>query len=152
AALVAAAQPRESTTFVFVPNNDAAPKPPDRGAPSDMDRVARARERAEKPDNPLPFSRGNSPERIDQPPREAARGRGPQPEPQPGPPSPEPQEPQTEPPPQRLPESASGLVLPPPTPQTLAGNAGRSTLPGGQLGKALANLDRYTRNEIFRNP
>ena len=34
---------------------------------SDLDRQARTAERAPKPTNPLPFSRGNSPERIDTP-------------------------------------------------------------------------------------
>ena len=36
-------------------------RPRDRGPASDMDRNARARERATKPNDPLPFSRGNTP-------------------------------------------------------------------------------------------
>jgi TonB family protein len=149
AVLMAEAQPKESTTFVFVPNNDSAPKPPVRGEASDLDRIARARERAPKPENQLPFSRGNSPERVEQPPHDTASGRGPQPEPQAGPPAPQEVEPET--PPQRLPESPSGLVLPQPNPQQQAGNFGRSTLPGGQLGKALTDLRRYTGTDVFRN-
>ena len=42
---------------------------------------AAAPERAKKPENLLPFSRGNTPERVDEPPREVARGQGPQPDP-----------------------------------------------------------------------
>ena len=48
------------------------------GRRSDKDRVARAPERAPKPTNPLPFSRGNSPERVEAlPPPAPARGQGP---------------------------------------------------------------------------
>src|SRR5207253_1755677 len=56
-------QPR----FVFVqPRLDMrAPRPPDRGEASDQDRLARAPERAKKPTDPLPFSRGNTPERVE---------------------------------------------------------------------------------------
>src|SRR5512140_3822687 len=56
-------------------------KPPERALPSDLDRRAAAPERAKKPENMEPFSRGNSPERVDTPPREVARGRGPTPDP-----------------------------------------------------------------------
>src|SRR5581483_4534494 len=56
---------QQNRTFVFVqPRVDRpAPKPPDRGELSDQDRIARAPERAPKPTNPLPFARGNTPER-----------------------------------------------------------------------------------------
>lgn len=62
---------REAERFVFVqPLEDVpAPVPPSPDADaSDMDRVARAPERAEKPTNPLPYSRGNTPEMVDSPP------------------------------------------------------------------------------------
>ena len=147
---MAQAQPQESTTFVFVPNNEVAPKPPPRGEASDIDRAARDRERAPKPD-PLPFSRGNSIERLDRP-QDAVRGRGPQPEPQAGPPAPQPQDAFPDPQPaEKLPESPSGLSLPAPKPQALAGNFGRSSLPGGNLGDALKNLQRYTETQTFKN-
>lgn len=138
-------------TFVFVPNNNAAPKPPPRAPASDIDRAARDRERPPKVDQ-LPFSRGNSPDYVDRPPQPAARGRGQQPEPQAGPPETQPQD--AVPPPEpteKLRESPSGLSLPAPKPQTLAGNYGRSALPGGNLGSALNNLQQYTRTETFRN-
>src|SRR3954466_3461566 len=61
---------RDHPRFVFVaPRNDiTAPKPPPRAEPSDKDRNATAPERAPQPTNPLPFSRGNSPERVESPP------------------------------------------------------------------------------------
>src|SRR5205814_907176 len=53
--------------FVFVqPRIDRpAPKPPVRGEFSDQDRVARTPERSPNPTNPLPYSRGNTTERIE---------------------------------------------------------------------------------------
>src|SRR6266852_9936608 len=75
--------PPEQTQFVFVqPRLERqVPKAPDRAESSDRDRIARAPQRAERPTNPLPFARGNSPERIEELQRQAARGRGPQPDP-----------------------------------------------------------------------
>ena len=51
--------------------------------PSDIDRQAQTRERAQRPTNPEPFSRGNSPEKTIEDPqqRQAARGQGPAPDP-----------------------------------------------------------------------
>ena len=148
---MAQAAPKESTTFVFVPNTDRAPKAPTLAPPSDLDRVARDREPAPKRDT-LPFSRGNSPDLVEQPPRDTARGRGAQPEPQAGPPQPQPQDAFPEPQPaEKFPESPSGLSLPAPKPQVLAGNFGRSSLPGGKLGDALNNLQRYTQSQTFKN-
>ncbi|HEX4348625.1 MAG TPA: TonB C-terminal domain-containing protein [Vicinamibacterales bacterium] len=147
AILMAEAHPPEHTTFVYIPNNNAAPKAPEMAPPSDLNRVARDQARAPKPDS-LPFSRGNSPDPINQPPKETARGRGA--EPQAGPPLTQPQD--TFPEPQVVQkESPSGLSLPTPTPQTQAGNYGRSSLPQGNLGSALNNLQRYTQSQTFRN-
>src|SRR5439155_18015696 len=76
-------QLRDQARFVFVePRVERpVPKPPPIGELSDRDRLARSPERAPKPTNPLPFSRGNTFERVDQPnvPREVARGQGPHP-------------------------------------------------------------------------
>jgi TonB family protein len=57
---------REDRTFVFVqPKVDIrALKPPPRAELSDIDRQARTIERAPNPTNPLPFSRGNTSERV----------------------------------------------------------------------------------------
>jgi TonB family protein len=54
-------------TFVFVrPRVDTpASRPPPRAELSDKDRMAQAPERAPNPTNPLPYSRGNSPERVE---------------------------------------------------------------------------------------
>jgi len=100
--------------FVFVaPRIDRpAPRPPQRAEPSDQDRIARAPERAPRPTNPLPFSRGNSPERVEAPPPPAqARGQGPEPEPAQG------QNAQNQ-PETKLPESQSALQVPRTSPQT----------------------------------
>jgi TonB family protein len=55
--------------FVFVqPRQDLeAPKPPPRPELSDKDRLARAPEQAQRPENALPFARGNSAERVEAP-------------------------------------------------------------------------------------
>src|SRR6266581_1823104 len=77
---------RDAPRFVFVqPRMDMpALRALPRAEPSDQDRVATAPERAKQPTNPLPFSRGNSPERVEAPPvapPERARGQGPTPDP-----------------------------------------------------------------------
>ena len=60
-------QQRENARFVFMAPKvemDRVP-PPQRAELSDVDRRANSVERAARPDNPLPFSRGNSAERVD---------------------------------------------------------------------------------------
>ena len=78
-------QQRERPRFVFMqPRRDVpSPKAPTRAELSDVDRTARTVERAPKPDNSLPFSRGNSPERIEAVPPPAPRA-APAPSPQNG--------------------------------------------------------------------
>ena len=63
--------------FVFVEPRIEAPAltPPRRPEPSDMDRTARAPDRAPVPENDLPMSRGNSPERVEAVPEERAADR-----------------------------------------------------------------------------
>jgi len=58
---------RDQARFVFVaPRVDLqAPKPPPRADLSDLDRKAQTVERAEKPTNNMPFSRGNTFERME---------------------------------------------------------------------------------------
>lgn len=146
---------RDQARFVFVqPRVDRrAPKPPDRAELSDFDRMARARERAQQPTNPLPFARGNSPERVEEMRRDAARGRGPKPDPAAG--QTARNQPQGPPPPDssqmKVPESPSGLELPsarPNVPQNAV--SGRTPGAGGSLGDALRNLQRYVQ-ESFDN-
>jgi hypothetical protein len=77
-----AAQQQQPERFVFVqPQVDLkALKPPERAEPSDQDRERRSVERAKDP-NPLPFSRGNTRDRVEQMDKETARGQGPTPDP-----------------------------------------------------------------------
>ena len=140
-----AQQPR----FVFVsPRNDiAARKAPERAESSDLDRTARTRERAPNPKNPLPFSRGNTSERVESVQKSQPRGQGPAPDPSAG------QETQArQPDAPRFPDSQSSLQLPSPTTQVVRnGVTGGSPTPGGRLGDALRNLQRYTQSENFEN-
>ena len=119
---------------------------PERSDPSDLNRAAASPLRAPKPDNPLPFSRGNSPERVDEPPRQIARGQGPQPDPAAGRPSDSQPDPA-----QKIPESQSAMQMPSNRTPAQNGANGRSATAGGSLGDALRNLQRYTQNEAFDN-
>ena len=145
---VAQQRPPDQTRFVFVQPRLERPvtKAPDRADASDLNRVARSPERAPKPTNDLPFSRGNTPERVDEPPKQLARGEGPQPDPAAGQPTQN-----TTPDQSKLPDSQSALQLPSRTPAPQNGANGRSTTSGGSLGDALRNLQRYTQSEAFDN-
>ena len=160
AARVLAAQEqrqRDQARFVFVqPRVERpVPTPPPVGELSERDRLARAPERAPNPTNPLQFSRGNSIERVDEPnrPREVARGQGPQPDPAAARAGQSDAAANSEQPANALkvPESQSALQLPsrPVAPQSGANNRGAT--PGGSLGDALRNLQRYTQGEAFDN-
>lgn len=153
AALVAQQQERpERERFVVVqPRVDMrALRPPQRAEPSDQDRERRSRERARAEENALPFSRGNTRERVEQMDREAARGDGPAPDPAAG-------QPQEQPQPAvdnaaRVPESVSALQLPTHRPPPVEEGAnGRRPFSGGSLGDALRNLQRYVQRDQFEN-
>jgi TonB family protein len=133
---------RENQRFVFVqPRIDTpAPQPKPNVDLSDLDRRAQAPQRATKPDNPLPFSRGNSPERTDTAQSVPERARGAETEIKPD-----------EQPPQPQPEEKLARVLP----QEDRGlrRAPQPSRPApGALGDALRNLERYVQNETFQNP
>src|SRR5436190_5640157 len=152
------APPRDQTRFVFVqPRVErSVPKAPDRAEASDRDRLARSLERAPNPTNPLPFSRGNTPERIDQPPAPVARGRGPQPDPAAGQMARNQQnQPQPDSKVMKAPEGSPVLTIPttkPAPPQNgTKGAAGAAPVPGGLMGEALRNLQRSMRDEGFQN-
>jgi TonB family protein len=153
---LAVAEPRQDQTrFVFVQPRREIPvsRPPDRAELSDRDRVVRAPERAPAPTNPLPFSRGNTIERIDQPP-EPTRGRGPAPEPAAGDPGrAQPAAPDSA--PTKLPEAPAPVTVPPPqaAPPQVArnGGQGRGAIPGGLLNDALRTLQRSMQSEAFEN-
>jgi TonB family protein len=118
---------------------------------SDLDRAARARERAPNPRNEMPFSIGKSPDRIEaQKQNEKARGEGPAPEAtmarnQASQPQVQQQQ-QAVPPP--LPDSTTG------TPYTSTQKPSLKPAPagGGSLGEALKNLKQYTDDQTFANP
>jgi len=128
---------RNQQRFVFVqPRVDTpAPAPPPRADLSDLDRRAASPEAAPRPENPLPFSKGNSAERAESTVAERARGEETQPTPEP--PSPEPPKQEA-----RLPDADNGLRRPMEVPK------GASSA----LGKALRNLDQYIQNQTFNNP
>jgi len=134
-------EPRtEAPRFVFVqPKLDLrAPKPPERGELSDIDRQARAVERPPAMTNPLPYARGNSTERVESRPDERARGRGPAEQPAPEAP------PQVETPEQALEAAKEGRYA-------MQQPQSAQPPPGGQLGEALRNLQKYVDKESFDN-
>jgi TonB family protein len=150
-----AAVPPGKTHWVFVePRVDVpAPKPPPRAPLSDENRVARTQERAPKPENPLPLSKGNTWEQVERR-DDPARGK---PDAAEAPPSDSPeQRAQLEPPApddrnrQVLPDSQSARLTLPPSSE--APSRGGSGLPRGALGDALRNLDRYVQTDQFENP
>ena len=120
--------------FVFVqPRLDVpAPKPREQFELSDENRIAQAPEIARIPENPLPFSRGDSSERVEAEVPETARGAE-------EPPQPEPEREAARP----LPPSDTGFRRPPEAQPPRA---------AGSLGEALRNLQRYVQNETFDNP
>ena len=130
--------PDDAPRFVVVePLNDVpAPKPPPRADASDMDRMAQAPDLGERPENPLPFSRGNTTERVETPPDERARNEGPAPEPAPAAPV-EAEDPTP------LPEAPNAPPAPVPNPEERQA--------GGRLGDALRDLQKYVQRETFAN-
>jgi TonB family protein len=137
-------QQRDNARFVFMaPKVDMrAPEPPKRAELSDIDRQASAAERALKPDNPLPFSRGNSPERID----EVA---GPRERPEPAAPPPAAGEPEPSRSAVPLPESPTASILrPKETDSTSDKKRGFAT---GVLSEAIRNVEKYAGGEKFNN-
>jgi TonB family protein len=131
---------RNERRFVFVAPRIDTPAPPKQDVPlSDLDRRAKAPERAAKPDNPLPFARGNTPERIDQA-QAAERAKGPETETKPD-----------NTPPQADPAEQVARALPP-SDQGIRRAPETSRPAPGALGDALRNLQRYVQNETFNNP
>jgi len=123
--------------FVFVqPRLDTpALRAPDRAELSDLDRRAQDPVIVRKPENPLPFSRGDTAERVEAAEAERAKGAD-NPD---APPQPEPETQVA----RVTPPGETGLRRPLETPLTR---------PGGSLGEALRNLQQYVQNERFDNP
>jgi TonB family protein len=146
---------RERPRFVFVrPRNDElAQRPPERAELSDENRVARAPERAPEPANPLPFSRGNTNEQVEQSEEDRTRGQGPTPDPSVGQqarvePVPQPPQDEVQPPP----DTAAGMPMPQARPPQAAPGAGGRAPAGGSLGEALRNLGSYIERNQYNNP
>ncbi|MCX6552162.1 MAG: energy transducer TonB [Acidobacteria bacterium] len=143
----------EARRFVFVqPRAEfEAKQPPKAPELSDRDRTAMTPfQPPPNPANDLPFSRGNTPERIDQPgstapppdQRQADSGSGSK---DPGSPAPGPPGPQ-----QQAADDAvlRGLTGPAPMPRSGAGGTGT----GGGLSEALRDVTKYVPQQIFDNP
>ena len=131
-------QRQDQPRFVFVaPKLELPPtRQPDRVELSDLDRSARATERAPALQNPLPFARGNSSERTEESPDERMKGQGPAPQPAPESPAvevPQPLDPRNDP-------QMAMMQRPPLHPPA-----------GGSLGEALKNLQKYVQKESFDN-
>jgi TonB family protein len=143
AALVRVQQ--EPTRFVFMaPRIDTtAPKAPPNADASDKNRIAAAPEQSPNPTNPLPFSRGNTPERVEQPATPPARRAEAQP--QPG-------EAEAQKPGQngQAGQAVLGLAGPPAAPDR--GGAQGSPGAPGLLSSALGNPLRYAQGDAFNNP
>ena len=136
------AERRENPRFVFMqPKVERPAPPPERAELSDLDRRAASIERPRVAENPLPFARGNTTERID---ADAAAGPRERPEPAPAPAGGANGEAARELPP--LPPSTNGLTLE--RPET-AKPRGPST---GVLAEAIRNVQKYAGQESFNNP
>jgi TonB family protein len=144
---------QEPTRFVFmqplrdVPSRTARPDAPN----SDQNRRATAPERAEHPTNPLPFSRGNTPDLIDQPsrtpPARTARTQ----------PQPEAAAPPSQPPGQngqRGQDGSNAVPLNGPEGASATARNGMAGAPGapGPLSSAVQNPFRYAQGQAFDNP
>ena len=130
---------RESARFVFVqPRVDIqAPKPPPKADLSDLDRKARTVERAPNPTNNMPFSRGNTFERVEgaPPAPEARANETPQPEPQPKADSQA----------MTLPESPTGA-------QPKGVDLPKRGPSAGVIADAIRNVQKYAPRDSYSNP
>ena len=130
-------QRKENPMFVFVqPKQDLPPlRKPDRVEMSDVDRSARTPEKTPTMENPLPMAKGNSSNREETTPDEKMKGSGPAPEPAP-------EAPKVETPSVTDQRNADMAMMQKPPMQPP---------PGGQLGDALKNLQKYVQNQSFDN-
>jgi len=125
------AQPQDDVRFVqMMPLKDRAAPPKPDAEHSDKDRQAATPEKVPQPENPMPVSRGNTPEKILGAPNERAAGPD---SPQPVAPTPTPA------PPQVAAKMIPDATVPP------------AAQPGGSLGQALRNLQHYLQDQNFNN-
>jgi TonB family protein len=137
---------QQDAQFVFVqPRLDTkAPAPPPRFELSDQDRVARTLERPPDASNELPYARGNSSERIESQQEMRAAGRGPNPEPSP----PGSSQAEADARGSMAYDQGSGVIVP----RSDQGAGTRGAAPGGSLGDAIKNIQRYMQSQSFDNP
>jgi TonB family protein len=116
--------PEDDVTFVMMePLKDRVAPPKIRAEASDLDRQATTRERAPVPENPAPFSRGNTPDKVEgAPPAEPPKG-----------------------------SNGAAETPPPEAPVLLPQAAAPVGTPGEGLANSLRNLQRTLRNENFAN-
>jgi TonB family protein len=126
---------------------------------ADRDRAARTVQRPPNPKNDMAYSRGNTAEMMEaQKPVEKPRGQGPAPDPaaaQRGTQGSEGKAPQTAANQVPLPQGQSANAYPTSAPSATQARPSpqqADTTPGGQLGQALKNLQKYTENQTFNNP
>jgi TonB family protein len=133
-------QRQEPPMFVFVePRTELPPtRQPEKFEMSDLDRSARSPDKTPALENPLPTAKGNSAERTEAAPDERMKGEGPAPQPAP----PAPQSPPVEMPSITDQRNADMAMTQKPQIQPP---------PGGQLGDALRNLQKYVQKESFNN-
>jgi TonB family protein len=131
---------RQQARFVFVqPRLDmTSPKPPPRADLSDADRQARTVERAPTPSNPLPFSRGNSLERMEAAPPAATRA-----------PTTEPESPSANAEASKTPPLPESLVAPDRSETSKQADARGPAV--GVIADAIRNVRRYAQQENFTN-
>ena len=129
----------DAPTFVFVQPRTEMPalRESPRAEASDLDRSARSPLKAPAIESPLPMAQGNSRERTEAAPDERMRGEGPAP--QPAPPAPQPA-PETPTPADERNAQLAMMQRPQAQPP-----------PGGSLGDALRNLQKYVQKESFDN-
>ena len=130
-------QRQRDDRFVYMaPRVDVqAMKPPPRAELSDIDRKARTTERAAKPTNSIPFSRGNSPEKMESAPAEQPQRTTPEPSPP-------------------APDARAGMTLPD-SPSAVEPRSAPDAAPRGPamgvIADAIRNVQKYTQKESFVN-
>ena len=118
---------------------------------SDRDRSMMTPFKPPDPKNDLPYSRGNTPERIDQPGMQAQqKPQDAQPSPADAQPSRDPGSPAPGPPGQSQANDPATRGLTGPEPRPQSGNNGTGS--GGTLANALRDVNRYAPAQMFENP
>ena len=145
-----AAEPQERPRFVFVqPRVEIeALQPPPRAELSDRDRNAAAPERADRPTNAMPFSRGNSSERVDAERLARARERGDVAAAPSGRPDGDTAQPVDE---ERVADAGESLWFSGASARSREATDNAVRTDASPIGDALRDLERYVTPEVFQN-